>query len=115
MDTFYDQEILMRELMKYPPFTRMTTVLLKGPDPAAVDVAALSVAARLRAMLPPTVELKGPAPAPLAKAKGLSRVHLLLFAPAARDYLPALRAIQARPGLPRGMTLTVDVDAHSLM
>ncbi|MBR4189038.1 MAG: primosomal protein N' [Kiritimatiellae bacterium] len=115
MDTFYDQEILMRELMKYPPFTRMTTVLLKGPDPAAVDAAALSVAARLRAMLPPEVELKGPAPAPLAKAKGLARVHLLLFAPAARDYLPALRAIQARPGLPRGTSLTVDVDAHSLM
>ncbi len=115
MDTFYDQEILMRELMKYPPFTRMTTVLLKGPDASAVDAAAQTVATRLRAMLPPTVDLKGPAPAPLAKAKGQTRVHLLLFAPAARDYLPALRALQARPNLPRGVTLAVDVDAHSLM
>ena len=93
----------------------MTSVLLKGPDPAAVDAAAQTVADRLRAMLPPTVELKGPAPAPLAKAKGLTRVHLLLFAPAARDYLPALRAIQAHPNLPRDTTLTVDVDAHTLM
>lgn len=115
MDTFYDQEILMRELMKYPPFTRMTTVLLKGPDASAVDAAAQTVATRLRAMLPPAVDLKGPAPAPLAKAKGQTRVHLLLFAPAARDYLPALRALQARPHLPRGVTLTIDVDAHSLM
>ena len=115
MDTFYDQEILMRELMKYPPFTRMTTVLLKGPAPTAVDAAAQTIATRLQTMLPPTATLKGPAPAPLAKAKGLTRVHLLLFAPAARDYLPALRAIQHTPNLPPKTTLTIDVDAHSLL
>lgn len=115
MDTFFDQEIEMRKLMRYPPFTRLTTVLVKGADAAAVDATATDISARLDRMLPAGVRKMGPAPAPLAKAKGLTRVHLMLFAPATRDYVPALRTIQAHYKPPRGVSISVDVDAHSLV
>jgi hypothetical protein len=49
--------------MRYPPFTRLTTVLFKGPDEAAVDACSKDFAEKLKPRLPPTVRASGPAPA----------------------------------------------------
>ena len=113
--TFFDQEIEMRREMRYPPFTRLTTVLFKGADEAAVDAGAKDFAARLQAQLPAAVRLTGPAPAPLAKAKGLHRAQFLLRSAAARDYVPALRALLKAYKAPKGVTISANVDALSLM
>ena len=114
-DTFFDQEIEMRREMRYPPFTRLTTVLFKGLDEAAVNAGAGDFAARLKAKLPPTVRLNGPAPAPLAKAKNHYRVQLLLFAPSAKDAGPVLRRLLKEFKAPRGVAVSANVDALSLM
>lgn len=114
-DTFFDQEIELRREMRYPPFTRLTTVLFKGPDEAAVAAASQEFAAQLKAKLPPAVRLTGPAPAPLAKAKGQHRAQLMLWAAAAREYVPALRALLKAFKAPKGVGLVANVDALSLM
>ena len=114
-DTFYDQEIEMRREMRYPPFTRLTTVLFKGADEAAVDAGSKDFAARLKGMLPAAVKLTGPAPAPLAKAKGFHRAQLMLWADAAKEYVAPLRALIKAFKPPKGVTLSVNVDALSLM
>jgi primosomal protein N' (replication factor Y) (superfamily II helicase) len=113
--TFFDQEIEFRREMRYPPFVRLTTVLFKGPDEAAVNAAAQDFAVRLRAPLPAAVRLTGPAPAPLAKAKGHYRVQLMLWAAQAKEYVPALRALLKAFKTPKGVTIAVNVDALSLM
>ena len=72
-------------------------------------------AAQLKAKLPPAVRLTGPAPAPLAKAKGQHRAQLMLWAAAAREYVPALRALLKAFKAPKGVGLVANVDALSLM
>jgi len=113
--TFYDQEIDLRKELKYPPFTRLTTVLFKGRDEKAVDVCSRRVADALRGRLPAGVRLTGPAPAPLAKAKGFYRAQFMLWAVAARNYIPVLREVLKSGKPPKGVAISVNVDALSLM
>ncbi|NCA83225.1 MAG: primosomal protein N' [Opitutae bacterium] len=114
-DTFYDQEIEMRREMRYPPFTRLTTVLFKGADEVAVEAGSKDFAARLKANLPAAARMTGPAPAPLAKAKGQHRAQLMLWAASAKEYVPALRALLKAFKAPKGVSISVNVDALSLM
>ena len=114
-DTFFDQEIEMRREMGYPPFTRLTTVLFKGADEAAVDACSKEFAARLKEKLSAAVRLTGPAPAPLAKAKGFHRAQLMLWAAFAKEYVPPLRVLLKEFKAPKGVSISVNVDALSLM
>ena len=114
-DTFFDQEIEMRREMRYPPFTRLTTVLFKGADEAAVNACSKEFAGRLKEKLPAVVRLTGPAPAPLAKAKGFHRAQLMLWAAFAKEYVPPLRVLLKEFKAPKGVSISVNVDALSLM
>ncbi len=114
-ETFFDQEIELRREMRYPPFTRLTTVLFKGADEAAVDACSKEFAEKLKAMLPVSVRMTGPAPAPLAKAKNLYRAQLMLWAVSSRDYVPALRVLLKAFKAPKAISISVNVDALSLM
>ncbi len=114
-ETFFDQEIEFRREMRYPPFTRLTTVLFRGPDEAAVDACSKDFAEKLKPQLPATVRASGPAPAPLAKAKNQYRAQLLLFAPSAKECGPVLRAFLKTYKAPKGISLHATVDALSLM
>ncbi len=114
-ETFFDQEIEFRREMRYPPFTRLTTVLFKGKDEAAVDACSKDFAAKLKPHLPPSVRLSGPAPAPLAKAKNYYRAQLLLFASSSKDAGPVLRAFLKTYKAPKGVAISACVDALSLM
>jgi len=113
--TFFDQEIEMRQVMRYPPCERLTTVLFKGRDEAAVNACAKEFAERLARDLPEDVRLKGPAPAPLEKAKGYYRVQFMLLGRTTARYVPALRRMTKAFKLPRGVSIAVNVDALSLM
>ena len=114
-DTFFDQEIELRRELGYPPFTRLATVLFRGKEEQAVDACSREVAEKLKAVLPETVRLTGPAPAPLAKAKGFHRAQFMLRSAAARDYVPKLRELLKTCKPPKGVTIAVNVDALSLM
>ena len=105
----------MRREMRYPPFTRLTTVLFKGEAEVEVDAGSKAFAAQLKAALPATVRMTGPAPAPLAKAKGMHRAQLMLWATTAREYVVPLRALLKTFKAPKGVTISVNVDALSLM
>ena len=113
-ENFFDQEIEVRREMRYPPFTRLTTVLFRGLDEGAVAACAKDFADQLRATLPRTVRLTGPAPAPLAKAKNHFRIQFMLWASATKEYVPPLRALLKDFKLPKGVTIAVNVDALSL-
>ncbi len=114
-DTFYDQEIEMRREMRYPPFSRLTTVLFKGAEEDAVTACSREFAARLKEALPETARLTGPAPAPLAKAKGRHRAQLMLWAGSAKAYVGPLRALLKAFQAPGGVSISINVDALSLM
>lgn len=114
-ETFFDQEIEFRREMRYPPFTRLTAVLFKGKDESALDACSKDFAEKLKAKLPPSVRLSGPAPAPLAKAKNYYRAQLLLFAATSKDAGPILRAFLKTYKAPKDVSIQASVDALSLM
>jgi primosomal protein N' (replication factor Y) (superfamily II helicase) len=111
---FAERELAERREAGYPPFVRLATLLLTGPDEAEVERAAEALAA---AIAPETekqsVRMLGPAPQALARLRGKYRWHLLLKAGSA----PALRAVLAR-GLewaegkarPTSVRVVADVD-----
>ena len=88
---FYAQEVVARDALRYPPFAHVATLLLRGRDEQAVIDAAHTArdqleiwqtdqepALQVRKVAETSVEILGPAPAPLSKIEGKFRWHLLL-------------------------------------
>ena len=88
---FYAQEVVARDALRYPPFAHVATLLLRGKDEQAVSEAAhtardqleiwqadQALASQTPNVEETTVEILGPAPAPLSKIEGKFRWHLLL-------------------------------------
>ena len=109
---FAEQELAERRLLNYPPFRRLAAVRIEGADQAATEAAALAMVRRAGPHLPPAVELLGPAPAPLARLKGVHRFQLLLKSPHPSTLQLALGALQRAHEQQRGATtrLVFDVD-----
>ncbi len=76
---FYDKEIEFRRVLNYPPFASLAEVVLQGRD-----VRSLGAASReLRTLLlkqAPGLEVLGPAFAPVARVRDVSRVQFVLKA-----------------------------------
>jgi len=68
----------------------------------------------LKAVLPPSVVMSGPAPSPLAKAKGLFRHQILLRSRDVRTISSPLKVILKTFKWPSKVTCSIDVDAISL-
>jgi primosomal protein N' (replication factor Y) len=110
-----DQELEFRDQLKYPPFTHLVCITLRGPDEAATSGAAAGLIAALAPRLARSVIVSEPAPAPLARAKGLYRYQVMLRSRAVMPVTRALRAVLAETKLPREVACSVDVDALNLL
>ena len=111
---FYDQELEFRKELKYPPCSRLVCVTLRGRVESRVEYAAQTLAARLAQRLSPATVLSGPAPAPLARAKGYYRYQLMVRSTAVRKMVGVVRAALEDLKLPPKVTCSVDVDALNL-
>lgn len=81
--SFFNQVIVERNLLSYPPFGRMIHVLLQAPVLVNVEKAA-----NLLALYVPRAdayEILGPAPAPLTRLQGKYRFHIILRASKSSD------------------------------
>jgi primosomal protein N' (replication factor Y) len=111
---FYDAEIAARERTGYPPFGRLASLIVSGPDRAAAE----SYARRLAAVAPreERVRLLGPAEAPLALVRGRHRFRLLVKSPRGFDLSAYLRGWLTRVSKPPGsLRLELDVDPQSFL
>ena len=113
---FAQAESALRAELGYPPHGRLVRALLEDPDEALLQRAAEACGERLRALLAGTsVEVLGPAPAPIARLRGRFRSHLLLKArdepalAAAREAALEVAAAQPRP------RVAIDVDPVALL
>jgi len=117
---FFAAESAFRQDLNYPPFSRLVNLRLDGPKAAEVEKHAQRLAARLRELKNAktekfaTVEILGPATAPIEKLRNRYRWQLLLrgrqsaalleLAKHARELLPA-----------RSVRLHIDVDPYSML
>src|SRR3954447_1102056 len=96
-----------------PPFGRLASLIISGPDPAAVDNVCAALARR--APHQDGVTILGPSTAPLALLRGRHRKRFLLKASRDIAVQPLLRSWLERIGLPGSVRLQVDVDPYSFM
>jgi primosomal protein N' (replication factor Y) (superfamily II helicase) len=111
---FYDAEIAAREAMRYPPFGRLASLVVSGPDKN--DTASFARALARAAPNEDAVRVLGPADAPLALVRGRHRLRLLIKAPRGFDLSAYLREWLAAAPKPKGsIRLEIDVDPQSFL
>ncbi len=113
-EAFYDAEIAARERTHYPPFGRLASLVVSGPDKHDTQ----SYARLLARAAPPHDEVRilGPADAPLSLVRGRHRLRLLVKAPRAFDLSAYLRDWLAAAPKPKGsIKLDIDVDPQSFL
>ena len=119
-DAFYESEIRMRRLRRYPPFVDLFTVTVSGTEEGRVLRAAVSVRETLRQLCrrPELAagepEVLGPAPAPVVKVNNRFRYRCTLVGKndkATREMLAWLQKDFAKDSANRGMNLFVDHNA----
>ena len=112
---FVAEEMQARRELDYPPYARLALLRWEGPDEAATLAQAEVEAALLRAQ-PAIAEIHilGPAPAPMARLRGLWRFQLLLKA-RGRLALHALVRQLPRPRADAAVRRILDIDPVSML
>lgn len=112
-DRFVAAELHDRRLAGMPPYGRLASLVISGPDPVAVDNVCSALARR--APQQDGVTVLGPSVAPMALLRGRHRRRFLLKASRDIAVQPLLHAWLERIGLPGSVRLQVDVDPYSFL
>lgn len=112
-DRFVEVELADREAAGMPPYGRLASLIISGPDPAAVDNVCAALARR--APHRDGITVLGPSTAPLALLRGRHRRRFLLKTSRDMAVQPILHAWLERIGLPGSVRLQVDVDPYSFL
>jgi primosomal protein N' (replication factor Y) (superfamily II helicase) len=113
-EAFYDAEIEVRERDHYPPFGRLASIVVSGPDKN--DTASHARALARAAPQAGDVRVLGPAEAPLALVRGRHRFRLLIKAPRAFDLSAYLREwLRTAPKVKGSIKLDVNIDPQSFL
>ncbi len=112
---FCDQEIEFRRELSYPPYTHLICITLRGPSENHLVYAGSLFARKLKPKLPEQAIMAGPAPAPLARIKGLYRYQVMIRSPAIRPVSTAIRELLKDFKWPDKVQYAMDVDAWSIL
>jgi len=113
---FYDQELEFRQPLKYPPFSRIALLTLKGRNEEKVKFSADYLRHELDKAVGEFKDLviAGPAPAPLMRAETYYRYQIMLRAQRMSALSQRLAGLTRALTLPEDVTLAVDVDPVDL-
>ena len=127
---FYAQEVEARGALRYPPFSHVGTLLLRGTDEKQVEEAAHAVRDQLqvwqtdRALAAQLdereadVDILGPAPAPLSKIEGKFRWHFLLRSSSVARISQLLKHLTDEPPVAiksNAIEFVIDIDPTSIL
>lgn len=115
-ESFYRAEIEFRRKFAYPPATAMIAIILRGENERAVESVASAAGKRIEQELTliDDVRVQGPAPAPLARIKGVFRYQILLRS---RHRVPLRAAVEKVISMPapQGVDVVIDVDPINIL
>ena len=113
-EAFYAAEIAARERSGYPPFGRLASLVVSGPNRTSTEGFSRKLAATAPAN--EAVRVLGPAEAPIAVIRGRHRFRLLLKSPRNFDLSDYLRAwLAAAPKPKAGVRLEIDIDPQNFL
>ena len=111
-------ELPLRQMLRYPPFTSMIRLVVRGPvEPVAAEFAA-HIGQRLASAIGEEkvdARVLGPAPCPFARLRGQYRFHIQLQGPDAGQLRAAVAAATADLQPPEDVQWIVDVDPVEML
>ena len=114
-EAFRKAEAEARRAAGSPPYGRMAGIVVSGEDETSVWETARALG-RARGVLDAAgVELFGPAPAPISRVRGRSRVRLLAKAAKDAPLQAALRRWLGEVKVASSVRVAVDVDPQSFL
>ncbi|MEN8257983.1 MAG: primosomal protein N' [Thermodesulfobacteriota bacterium] len=117
--SFYDHEIALRHGLSYPPYSRLVNVKFSGENEELVRQAAQDCAGMARkSRIASSVEVLGPAPAPLSKLRNRYRWQLLLkgqHQPSLASLAHFLRHNPPSQTRNNRVRMTLDIDPDSML
>ena len=115
-EAFYESEIQFRKTFHYPPVTSMIALLFRGEELADVERAAIACGRALEGAVAPLTgtRIQGPAPAPLARIKGVWRYQILLRSPMRIPLRKAVEAVMVGKKW-KGVDVAIDVDPINIL
>jgi primosomal protein N' (replication factor Y) (superfamily II helicase) len=115
---FAAAELPMRQMLRYPPFSSMIRLVVRGPvEPVAAEFAKY-IAERLEAALTERhadARVLGPAPCPFARLKGKYRFQIQVQGPEGEPLRTAVRQATADIEPPEDVQWIVDVDPVEML
>jgi primosomal protein N' (replication factor Y) len=112
---FCEQEMEFRRELRYPPFAHLVCVGLRSVSESKAAYCANLLSRHLKEAVGEGATISDGAPAPLARAKGAYRYQVIARAGSVRTVTRALKTVLKAAKIPRDVTVTIDVDALSLM
>ena len=113
-EAFLEREIRIRQAALLPPFGRLAALVVAARHKEMAEAYAREVARR--APEAKSIEVLGPAEAPIAVIRGRHRWRLLVKAPREQDIQAYIREWVARLPVVKGdITLSVDIDPYSFL
>ena len=85
---FYKEELKIRKMINYPPFSRLARIVIRGKDEDSVCESAVLLAGEMKKIGSEKysqIMVLGPSPAPLTKIGGNYRYHIILKASRLKD------------------------------
>ncbi len=110
---FYAQEIEVRKLFEYPPFTHLVKLTFQGASAAETQHKAHAIREQLIQELPPAYQLHPIAPCGHAKIKDQFRFQFLIKGEKISPLSPLLARIQSTFSQEKNVRLLIDVDPLS--
>jgi len=110
---FFDEEIQVRELFNFPPFTRLAKLIFKGKDERQTLDAAQTFQRELFRTLPKTFHIYPVIPSGHAKIKDHFRFKLLIKGKNPLLLSHLIRRVQSTTSLHRDVYLLIDIDPLS--
>lgn len=115
-EAFFEAEIQFRRTFHYPPVTSMIVLLFRGEQLGDVEKASRECGLMLEEAVQPLAgtRIQGPAPAPMARIKGVWRFQILLRSPMRTALRRAVEAVVV-PRKWKGVDVAIDVDPINIL
>ena len=116
-ELFLASELAEREACGYPPYGRLTNVLVWGRNGSAVRAVSDELAARIRELARGESgwEVLGPADCIKSRLKDQVRRHIVVKTPLVEGVGQKINGCVRATNTPRGINVAIDVDAHDMM
>ncbi|MDR2704409.1 MAG: primosomal protein N', partial [Planctomycetaceae bacterium] len=119
--TFVTQELPMRKLLGYPPYTKMIRIVVRGENEIKTRDFAVGFVERIKTLssVSPTqpipFRILGPAPAPFAKLRGFYRFHIHLHDADGERLHNLVRSVSLALKTPAEVQWIIDVDPIDML